>query len=249
VPDISLPVLLYAAAALALAGFVKGFIGLGMPTTATGLLTVLLTPAQAAALLVVPNVATNIWQAFAGKHLRPLLRRFWPMLLGIAAGSAPGAGVMTHDTSGLAITALGVLLCLYAAFSLVSPRLRVPQQAEWWLGPLIGAATGWLAVLTGVFVVPLGPYLSALSLEPDELIQALGLSLLTSALAIGVALAREHALPVAALGASAAALAPAGLGLLIGQWLRQRTSPAMFVRVFALALLAIGLHLAVRNLI
>jgi uncharacterized membrane protein YfcA len=249
VPDISLPVLLYAGAALALAGFVKGFIGLGMPTTATGLLTIVLTPAQTAALLLAPNVVTNIWQAFAGKRLRPMLRRFWPMLLGIAIGSAPGAGVMTHDTSGVAATVLGVLLCLYAVFSLVSPRLRVPRQAEWWLAPLVGAATGWLAVLTGVFVVPLGPYLSALSLEPDELVQALGLSLLMSALAVGVALARENALPVAALGASVAALAPAGLGLLIGQWLRQQTRPAVFVRVFALALLAIGLHLAVRNLI
>jgi uncharacterized membrane protein YfcA len=212
VPHLSLPVLLYACAALALAGFVKGFIGLGMPTTATGLLTILMTPAQAAALLVAPNVATNVWQAFAGKRLRPLLRRFWPMLAGIAAGSAPGAGILAHDTSGLATTALGVLLCLYAVFSLLSPQFRVPPRAEWWLAPLVGAATGWLTVLTGVFVIPLGPYLNALSLEPDELVQALGLSLLTSALAIGVALARENALPAAALGASVAALAPAGLG-------------------------------------
>jgi uncharacterized protein len=248
-PDLSLPVLLYTSAALALAGFVKGFIGLGMPTTATGLLTILLSPAQAAALLVAPNVATNLWQAFAGKRLRPLLQRFWPLLAGIAAGSAPGAGFMAHDTSGIATTALGVLLCLYALFSLLSPRLRVPRHAEWWLAPLVGAATGWLAVLTGVFVVPLGPYLSALSLERDELIQALGLSLLMSAVSVGVALARENALPVPALGLSLAALAPAGVGLLLGQWLRKRTSPAMFVRAFAVALLAIGLHLAVRNLI
>jgi uncharacterized membrane protein YfcA len=248
-PDVSLPVLLYAAAALALAGFVKGFIGLGMPTTATGLLTIVLTPVQAAALLLAPNVATNIWQAFSGKRLRPLLRRLWPLLAGIAAGSAPGAGIMTHDTSGLTVTVLGVLLCLYAALSLLSPRLRVPPTAEWWLGPLVGAATGGLTVLTGVFVLPLVPYLNALALERDELIQALGLSFLTCGLAVGVALARENALPVASLAASAAALAPAGLGLWLGQWLRQFTSPAVFVHVFALALFAIGLHLAVRNLI
>jgi uncharacterized membrane protein YfcA len=248
-PEMSSPVLLYAAASLLLAGFIKGFIGLGMPTTATGLLTIAMSPAQAAALMVVPNVATNIWQAFAGKRLRPLLRRFWPMLLGIVAGTAPGAGFLAHDTSGRATTVLGVLLCLYALFSLLSPRLRVQPHAEWWLSPLAGAATGWLAVLTGVFVVPLGPYLSALSLERDELIQALGLSLLTSAVATGVALARENALPLSALGASVVALAPSGLGLLLGQWLRQRTSPAVFVQAFAVALLAIGLHLAVRNLI
>jgi uncharacterized protein len=249
VPHESLLVLLYASAALALAGFVKGFIGLGMPTTATGLLTIAMAPAQAAALLVVPNVAANVWQALDGKRLWPLLRRFWPMLASIAIGSAPGAGFLAHDTSGRATSVLGVLLCLYAVFSVLSPRLQVPPKAEWWLGPLVGAATGWLAVLTGVFVVPIGPYLNALSLEPDELIQALGLAMLTSAAAIGIALVRENALPVLMLGASLAALMPAGLGLVAGQWLRQRTRPAVFGRVFALALLAIGLHLVVRNVI
>jgi uncharacterized membrane protein YfcA len=34
----------------------------------------------------------------------------------------------------------------------------------------------------------------------------------------------------------------------LGQWLRQRTRPAVFVRVFAVGLLLIGLHLALRNL-
>src|SRR5258708_16046003 len=54
--------------------------------------------------------------------------------------------------------------CLYALFSLLSLPLRVPQEAEWWLAPLIGALTGLLSVLTGVFLIPLMPYLNALSL-------------------------------------------------------------------------------------
>jgi uncharacterized protein len=45
------------------------------------------------------------------------------------------------------------------------------------------------------------------------------------------------------------ALAPAGLGLAVGQWCRQRVSPATFVRIFAIGLLLIGLYLALRNLV
>jgi uncharacterized membrane protein YfcA len=241
-------VLLFTFAALLLAGFVKGFIGMGLPAIATGLLTMIMAPGQAAAVLVVPNAVTNVWQALAGKHLRPLFWRFWPMLLGICVGSLPGAGFLASDASGGATTALGVMLCLYALLSLLSPRLHVPPQAEWWLAPLVGALTGLLSVFTGVFVIPLVPYLNALSLRRDELIQALGLSLLTSAAALALALAREGALPVSLLGASLFALAPAGAGVLIGQWVRQRTHPATFVRVFAVGLLLIGLHLAIRNL-
>jgi uncharacterized protein len=37
-----------------LAGFVKGVVGLGLPTVAMGLLAIVMTPAQAASLLVVP---------------------------------------------------------------------------------------------------------------------------------------------------------------------------------------------------
>src|SRR5258708_4999793 len=248
VPDVPLWVVLSAFAAFLLAGFVKGFIGMGLPTIATGLLTMMMAPGQAAALLVMPNAATNTWQALTGKHLWELLRRFWPMLLGICVGSAPGAGFLASDSSGRATTALGIMLCLYALFSLLSLPLRVPQEAEWWLAPLIGALTGLLSVLTAAFGIPLVPYLNALSLRRDELIQALGVSLLTSAAALAVALAREGALPISLLGASVFALAPAGAGVGFGQWLRRRTHPAVFVRVFAVGLLLIGLHLALRNL-
>ena len=54
------------AGAYLLAGFVKGVIGMGLPTVSIGLLGLLLTPAQAAAILVVPSLATNIWQFAAG---------------------------------------------------------------------------------------------------------------------------------------------------------------------------------------
>jgi uncharacterized membrane protein YfcA len=63
-----------------------------------------------------------------------------------------------------------------------------------------------------------------------------------------VKLGREGALAVSLLGVSFFVLAPAGVGVLFGQWLRQRTHPAMFVRFFAVGLLLIGLYLALRNL-
>jgi uncharacterized membrane protein YfcA len=198
---------------------------------------------------VVPNFSTNVWQALAGKKLVALLRRFWPMLVGICVGSTPGAGFLAHDTSGRATLALGIMLVIYALMSLTTPRIKVPPTSEWWLAPLIGAITGFLAILTGVFVLPLVPYLQSLNLEKDELIQALGLSLLVSAVALGIALAREGALPLFVLGASVAALAPAGLGLAIGQWCRSRVSGAMFLRIFGVGLLFIGLYLALRSIL
>ncbi len=45
-----------------IAGFVKGVIGLGLPTVSMGLLSVVMPPAKAASLLIVPSFVTNVWQ-------------------------------------------------------------------------------------------------------------------------------------------------------------------------------------------
>ena len=83
----SLPIVSATAGAFLLAGFVKGVIGLGLPTVAIGLLGLLMTPAQAAAILVVPSLVTNIWQFAVGGDLLALVRRMWPMLIGICVGT------------------------------------------------------------------------------------------------------------------------------------------------------------------
>jgi hypothetical protein len=59
-PVDSLPMLAATAGAYLLAGLVKGVIGLGLPTVAIGLLGLMMTPAQAAAILVVPSLVTNV---------------------------------------------------------------------------------------------------------------------------------------------------------------------------------------------
>ena len=61
--------------AFLIAGFVKGVIGLGLPTVAIGLLGLVMPPAEAAALLVVPSLVTNVWQLAAGPSFTALLRR------------------------------------------------------------------------------------------------------------------------------------------------------------------------------
>jgi uncharacterized membrane protein YfcA len=78
--------------AFALAGLTKGVIGLGLPTISMGLLAVVMTPAQAAAILIVPSLVTNIWQMLAGPYLRSCLNRLWPMLIGVCLGTWAGAG-------------------------------------------------------------------------------------------------------------------------------------------------------------
>ncbi len=86
-----LSILAFVLAVFVLAGFIKGVIGLGLPTISMGLLAVVLSPVEAAALLILPSLVTNVWQMVDGPHLRSLLRRLWPEYRGLPrhTGRAP----------------------------------------------------------------------------------------------------------------------------------------------------------------
>jgi uncharacterized membrane protein YfcA len=230
-----------------LAGFVKGVIGLGLPTIAVGLLSLAMTPAEAAAILIVPSTVTNLWQLVAGPSVTRLIRRFWPMMLGICLGTWAGSGLLTGAGTAMASAALGVALVVYAVLGLKTPRFSVPEGSEPWLGPIVGAATGLVTAATGVFVIPAVPYLQVLNLEKDDLVQALGLSFTVSTFALAASLAHEGAFGGADATFSLLALLPALGGMWAGQWLRGRISAELFRRCFFLGLLGLGLHLALRH--
>ncbi|WP_409302092.1 sulfite exporter TauE/SafE family protein [Pseudomonas sp. KCJK8993] len=243
--DLGLALSLWVLGIFVMAGMVKGVIGLGLPTVAMGLLGLAMAPAQAAALLIIPATLSNLWQLALGGHLPALFRRLWPLLLATCAGTLGGCRWLGLDGGPWVVRGLGAALLLYALAGLCLPQLRIAPAHERWLAPWCGLATGLVTAVTGVFVIPAVPYLQALGLGRDALVQALGLSFTVSTLALAAGLAWGGQLGGAELGASLLALVPALLGMWLGQWLRQRISALLFKRVFFIGLALLGAHLLV----
>jgi uncharacterized membrane protein YfcA len=241
-----LPLAAFAGLVFLLAGMAKGLIGLGLPTIAIGLLALVMPPAEAAALLVLPSLATNVMQA-SGPEWRPLLRRMWPMLLMLVPGTLAGIGLLTGG-GALALGLLGLALAVYGGWGLLAPPFRLSPRAER-VGALpVGLLGGLVTGATGVFVMPVVPWLGALGLSRDALVQALGIAFLVATLALGTALALGGTFTPMAAGGSLLALPPALAGLALGGWLRGRIPPARFRRIFFASLLLLGVHLAWRGL-
>ncbi|SAL27892.1 sulfite exporter TauE/SafE [Caballeronia sordidicola] len=232
-----------------IAGTVKGVTGMGLPTVAMGVLGTLMLPAQAATLLILPSLITNVWQLFAGPGVIGLAKRFWPMMAGIVAGTIGAASFIAGSGGTWAVTGLGAALTLYAMSGLFAWRFAVKPEYERRLSPAVGIVTGLITGGTGVFVVPAVPYLQALDLKKEDLVQALGLSFTVSTVALAIGLARENAFAIGDVNNSLLAVVPALLGMWIGQHVRERISPATFRRWFFICLLALGLQLLLRHLI
>lgn len=245
----SLPILLAVAGAFFLAGLVKGVIGMGLPTVGIGLLGLVMSPAQAAAILIVPSLVTNIWQALAGGAFLILLKRLWPLLLGVCIGTFIGAVLLPPSNSGQATVWLGVALAVYALLGLFKVHFSVPPHAELWLGLPVGIVTGAVTVATGVFAIPGVPYITALKLERDRLVQALGLSFTVSTVTLAMALSHAGEMTASLVWPSVVGFVVAAIGMALGQMVRSLIKPETFRLFFFIGLLALGAHLALRGLL
>ena len=212
-----------------IAGGVKGVIGFGLPTVSITIIAAVVGLTEAMALMVLPSLVTNFWQGVTGGKLRYLLRRLWLVLL---LGAA-----CTWVTSSL--LAAGEVL-LFKTFL---------GRKEVWLSPVVGAASGAITGVTGVFVMPAVAYLQSLRMPSAMLIQAMGVWFTVATVSVGLSLNGHGLFPRHLVLLSATAVLPALIGMVLGQRFRARLSEQVFRKIFFLALGGVGLYIVVTSLL
>jgi uncharacterized protein len=237
------PVLIFIAAAFLLAGFIKGVIGLGLPTVSMGLLAVTMPPSQALAIVIAPAIVTNIWQTFVGPYLRNIIIRLWPLMLGTAFGIWLNGDMLTGPYARYGTVILGILLAIYATISLRKFTFSVAPSNEKWIGGIVGVITGVISAATGVQVVPSMPFMQSIGMEKDELVQALGVYFTVATLALAFNLTTAGLLSAATALPGVIALATSFAGMFIGQAVRTRMDPDTFRRWFLIAMIFLGIYL------
>ena len=241
--------LAFVIAVFAIAGMIKGTIGLGLPAVSMALLTLLMSPFQAATLLIIPSLVTNIWQLFAEGHVLRLIRRFWSLLLGIIVGTIwsvfPTLGQGEFQSEIL----LGGMLALYGTYGLFAKNMPNLSPHEKWLSPIIGYLGGALTVATGVIVIPVVPFLQSLHLKRDDLVQSLGLAFTVSTVCLAIYL---YLNPVDQMNIdwkmSLIALIPALIGMWFGTKIRYRIPEQKFRKLFFLGLVLFGSYMVLHQL-
>ena len=238
------PLLLLIAATFLIAGFVKGVVGLGLPTVSMGLLAVTMPPAQALAIVIAPAIVTNIWQTFVGPYLRDIVRRLWPLMVGTIIGVRLNSGMLTGPHARYGTVVLGVLLVIYAVIGLRKFTFSVARRNEKWIGGIVGVITGMISAGTGVQVIPSMPYMQSIGLEKDELVQALGVFFTVATLTLAFNLTSSGLLSAATALPGAVGMVCSFVGMFIGQALRTRMQPDAFRHWFLIAMILLGIYLA-----
>lgn len=240
--------LIIVAAVFLAAGAVKGVSGMGLPTVSMALLGLLMPPAEAAMLMVLPSLATNVAQC-TGPHWAMLARQLWPMWAGLLLAALFSPISAIDIPGGRASLVLGLVLVIYGIWGLARPALPELGRHARLAGGVAGSATGLVTAATGVFVIPMVPYLQALKLPRDAFIQAMGISFMLATVALMLRLGSANLADWAANApACATAFIAAFAGLWAGAQLRGRLDPMQFQRVLYGVFLLLGLVMAGRSL-
>jgi uncharacterized membrane protein YfcA len=137
-----------------------------------------------------------------------------------------------------------VLLVVYAIVGLSKFSFSVARRDEKWMGGIVGVVTGVVSAATGVQVIPSMPFMQAIGMEKDELVQALGVYFTVATVALAFNLTGAGLLSASTALPGAIAMAAAFTGMFVGQAVRSRMQAEAFRRWFLLAMILLGLYLA-----
>ena len=191
-----------------------------------------------------PAVVTNVWQTFVGPYLRDIVSRLWPLMAGTVVGIWLNAGMLTGPYARYGGIVLGVLLVIYAFVGLNKFDFHVARRDEKWIGGMVGIVTGMVSATTGVQVIPSMPFMQAIGMERDELVQALGVYFTVATVGLAFNLTSVGLLDAATALPGTVALACSFTGMAVGQAVRSRMEPEVFRRWFLIAMIFLGIYLA-----
>lgn len=231
-----------------LAGLVKGISGMGLPTVAIALLSLFMSPAQAAMLMVVPTLATNLAQCW-GPHATLLVRKLGWLWCCLALVTVLSPLPDIADEGSNAPIFLGAVLMAYSAWGLTKPSLPLQKNPHPVAGAIIGGITGMMTAATGVFALPMVPYMQTLGLTKEQFIQGLGIGFMIATTALAVRLGVDTWFGASfGLQVISVAAAAAFVGMWLGARIRNRLNPVQFQKALYSVLGSLGLVMVLRSI-
>ncbi|MEL7116559.1 MAG: TSUP family transporter, partial [Pseudomonadota bacterium] len=105
----------FATFAIFLAGTIKGAVGLGLPTTSIGLMTIYVDPRTAIALVLIPMFVSNIWQLYRAGDVARAARQYAPFVICLVLFAALTVTMSRGVSERFLLAGLGILFLAFVA--------------------------------------------------------------------------------------------------------------------------------------
>jgi uncharacterized membrane protein YfcA len=229
--------------AFIIAGAVKGLAGMGLPTTAIALLTLIVDPRTAIAVVLLPMLATNGWQVWRMGNVRAALWRYrwFAGLLMIGVWVTTQFAAEASDRLIFGVT--GGVIIVFVVVNLRQKLPKLPDRLDTATQIGFGTIAGVLGGLTAIWAPPMAIYLAARDTEKDEFVRATGLLIFLGSVPLFFGYLSENLLTGQLATVSAIMIVPAMAGFTIGERLRRNLDQNQFRRILLYVFLVLGLNL------
>lgn len=227
-----------------LAGVVKGTTGIGLPTAAVGMMSQVMDPRQAIALVVFPSLLSNAWQMYRQRGVGNVIRRFWIYILCLMVVIAAVSLTLTASIrTETLILILGGVVCLFSISSLAWAPPYLPERFDKVGQAVAGIASGVLGGLTAIWAPAMVSYLMARRVEKEDFVAATGVMIFAGTVPLIGGFWSSGMLTGASAATSAAMFVPALAGFTLGELLRRRLDAERFRKVVLIVFLIMGANL------
>ena len=220
------------------AGIVKGFLGIGLPAAAMGLLTLLLSPTEAISLLWLPILLTNVLQFGRSTHKREIMSTYPLFAIAIAVSIFITSMFIADYPTALLTVAIGCAMVVFSLNLLFGLTLPIGPGQGWQVG--LGVISGVLGGLSSVWSPPVAMYLIARNTPKEMFIGSTGFLFVAGCLPLGAGLIISGLITWVVIMQSLLGLGMTLIGFWIGEILRVQISQELFRRFVLIAFLIMG---------
>jgi len=229
------------------AGIVKGFLGIGLPAAAMGLLTLIFPPTEAISLLWLPILFSNMFQFGRARNKREIAVTYKWFAAAIFISIFLTSLFINDYPTALLTVAIGVAMVVFSMNLLFGLSFPVGPGRGWQVG--VGIVSGVLGGLSSIWSPPVAMYLMARNTPKDMFIGATGFLFLAGCLPLGVGLVISGLITGPVIMKSLLGLLMTLIGFRIGEILRERISQDRFRQVVLVAFLIMGGRLITTGLL
>lgn len=230
-----------------LAGIIKGFLGIGMPAAAMGLLTLFLPPAEAIPLLWLPILVTNALQYAHAPEKKDIAATYWLFAVALVVAIFVTSMFAAHYPAALLTVAIGIAMVIFALNSLSGMTLPIGPGKGWQIG--FGVISGILGGVSSIWSPTVAMYLVARNVDKERFIGATGFLFLLGAIALGAGEVIAGLITVPVLLKSLIGLGVVLIGFRVGELMRGGVSQALFRKIVLIAFLIMGVRLIATGLL
>lgn len=229
------------AAIFFLAGMIKGFLGIGLPAAAMALLTLIIPPTQAIALLWLSILVTNIVQFARAPDKGDIAREYMPFAIAIVGSIFVVSMFIADYPTALLTVAIGLAMVIFALNQLLGFRLKIGEGRGWQVG--FGLVAGTLGGISSIWSPPVAMYLVARNASKERFIGVTGFLFLAGVVPLGAGQLVAGILTWTTFVQSIFALGVVLVAFRVGELLRGRVSQDLFRTAVLIAFLLMGLRL------